>query len=71
MFIHSFRKRELIRLLEGSHFSVQKIYPVTRTLLDQIESCNNNDEAAMAEAIDETRSAGMFNTIGWIVVCQK
>ena len=70
MFIHSFRKRELIRLLEQSHFSVQEIYPVTRTLLDQIESCNNDDEAAMAQAIDETHGAGMLKTIGWIVVCQ-
>ena len=70
MFIHSFRKRELIRLLEQSHFSVQEIYHVTRTLLDQIESCNNDDEAAMAQAIDETHGAGMLKTIGWIVVCQ-
>ena len=71
MFIHSFRKRELITLLEGSRFSVQEIYPVTRALLDQIESCNNNDEAAMAEVIDRSRSAGMFQAIGWIVVCRS
>ena len=70
MFIHSFRKRELTRLIEDSGFSVEEIYPVTRTLLDQIESCNNNDEAAMAEAIDRALSAGMFEAIGWIVVCQ-
>ena len=70
MFIHSFRKRELIGLLQGSGFSVQEIYPVTRTLLNQIESCNNSDEAAMGEAIDRCRKAGMFKTIGWIVVCE-
>ena len=71
MFIHSFRKQELTKLLEGSGFLVQEIYPVTRALLNQIESCNNDDEAAMADAIDRSRSAGMFKTIGWIVVCQS
>ena len=70
MFIHSFRKQELVGLLESSGFSVQKIYPVTRTLLNQIESCNNSDEAAMGEAIERSRSAGMFTAIGWIVVCK-
>ncbi len=70
MFIHSFRKRELIGLLDASGFTVQKIYPVTRTLLDQIESCDNNNEPSMAEALDRSRTAGMFKTIGWVVVCQ-
>jgi len=70
MFIHSFRKRELTRLIEQSGFSVQEIYPVTRTLLDQFESCNNIDESAMSDAIDQSRGAGMFKTYGWILVCQ-
>lgn len=70
MFIHSFRQQELTRLIEQSGFSVQEIYPVTRTLLNQFESCNNVDESAMTDAIDQSRSAGMFKTFGWILVCQ-
>ena len=70
MFIHSFRKRELNQLLRGSGFTVQETYPVTRALLDQIESSNIDDQAATAEAIDRPRSGGLFKTIGWIMVCQ-
>ena len=70
MFIHSFRKRELIGLLKRSHFSVQEIYPVTRALLDAIDSCDNSKQAALADAIDRHPKAGPFETIGWIVVCQ-
>ncbi len=70
MFIHSFRKRELIGLLEEAGFTVQKIYPVTRTLLDQVESWNNEDEAAIVAAIDQRRRTGTLKTIGWIIVCR-
>ncbi len=71
MFIHSFRKRELLQLLEASGFSVQEIYPVTRALLDQIQSCNNGqDEFNVDEALERSSGAGVFQTIGWIIVCQ-
>ncbi len=71
MFIHSFRKHELIWLLEASGFSVKRIYPVTRALLVQFQSCNNDgDSSKVDEVLERSHSAGMFQTIGWIIVCQ-
>lgn len=77
MFIHSFRKSELIGLLEAGGFSVEEIYPVTRALLDQIRSCDNDREFTAADntqiinnAITQAAPAGALKTIGWIVVCQ-
>ena len=50
---------------------MQEVYPVTRALLDQIESCNNGgDDSKIDEAIERSRNAGMFQAIGWIIVCK-